>query len=55
MSTNGLSEKAKIVAVWIGYIGVCVGITYFTYKWFAAMVGKAVMKELIKAGIVAVL
>ena len=26
MSTNGLSEKAKIVAVWIGYIGVCVGI-----------------------------
>lgn len=52
---NELSDNAKLVAWSIGYVGVCVGICYVMYKWLAAMVGKAVVAELIKAGVVTVL
>lgn len=52
---NNLSDKAKLVAWSIGYVGICVGICYVFYKWLAAMVGKAVVAELIKAGVITVL
>lgn len=52
---EGLSENAKMIAFSIGYVGACVGICYVMYKWLAAMVGKAVVAELIKDGIVTVL
>lgn len=57
MSINGyyLSDQAKQALFWVGYIGVCVGITYFMYKWLAVLFGKAVMAELVKAGVVTVL
>lgn len=52
---EGLSENAKMIAWCIGYTGACIGICYLMYKWLAAMVGKAIVAELIKAGIVTVL
>lgn len=52
---DNLSDEAKAWAFWIGYLGVCVGISYIMYKAFAVMVGKAVATELIKAGIITVL
>lgn len=52
---NNLSDEAKLVAWSIGYVGICVGICYVLYKWLAAMVGKAVVTELIKAGVITVL
>lgn len=52
---NNLSDEAKLVAWSIGYVGICVGICYVLYKWLAVMVGKAVVTELIKAGVITVL
>lgn len=52
---DNLSDEAKIWAMWIGYLGVCIGVSYLMYKAFAVMVGKAVATELIKAGVIAVL
>lgn len=52
---DNLSDEAKVWAMWIGYLGVCVGVSYLMYKAFAVMVGKAVATELVKAGVVAVL
>ncbi len=52
---EGLSDNAKMVAFSIGYAGACIGICYVLYKWLAAMVGKAIVTELIKAGVVTVL
>lgn len=52
---NGLSEDAKMVAFSIGYVGACVCVCYVMYKWLAALVGKAIVAELIKAGVVTVL
>lgn len=52
---EGLSDNAKMIAFSIGYAGVCIGICYVLYKWLAAMVGKAIVAELIKAGVVTVL
>lgn len=52
---EGLSENAKLVAWSIGYVGACIGICYVMYKWLAKLVGKAIVAELIKAGIVTVL
>lgn len=52
---EGLSENAKMIAWCIGYTGACIGICYLMYKWLTAMVGKAIVAELIKAGIVTVL
>lgn len=52
---NGLSENAKMIAFSIGYAGACIGICYVLYKWLAAMVGKAIVAELIKAGVITVL
>ncbi len=52
---NDLSDQAKYWAIVIGYVGACIGLTYLMYKCFAAMVGKAVATELVKAGVIAVL
>lgn len=52
---DNLSDDAKAWAFWIGYLGVCIGISYIMYKAFAVMVGKAVATELVKAGVIAVL
>ena len=52
---DNLSDEAKIWAMWFGYLGICIGISYLMYKWFAVMVGKAVAAELIKAGVITVL
>jgi len=52
---DNLSDEAKIWAMWFGYLGICIGISYLMYKWFALMVGKAVAAELVKAGVIAVL
>lgn len=54
-NNNNLSSQIKFWAFVIGYSGVCIAITYYTYKSFAKMMGRAVVKELIKAGIVKVL
>lgn len=56
MSKNeNLTEKAKIAGEIIGYTGMTIIISYVVYKWIGACIGKAIAKELIKAGIVAVL
>lgn len=52
---EGLSDEAKTIAFSIGYVGACVCICYVMYKWLAKLVGKAIVTELIKAGIVTVL
>lgn len=52
---DGLSDEAKLVAIYVGYIGVCVGICYVMYKWLAVLFGKAIVNELIKAGVITVL
>lgn len=52
---DNLSYEAKQALFWVGYIGACVGITYLMYKWLAVLFGKAVVAELIKAGVVTVL
>lgn len=56
MSKNeNLVESVKIATEIIRYTGVTIVISYLLYKWFATIIGKAIVKELIKAGIVAVL
>lgn len=52
---DNLSYEAKQALFWVGYIGACVGITYLMYKWLAVLFGKAVVAELVKAGVVTVL
>lgn len=51
----GLSDEAKYAAILMGYLGACVVLTYVMYKWFAVLVGKSVVAELVKAGIITVL
>ena len=51
---ENLSQEAKAWAIIIGYAGVTIGVCYFVYKWYAALIGKAVVKELLKAGVIAV-
>lgn len=56
MSKNeNLAENVKIATEIIGYTGATIVISYLLYKWFASLIGKAIVHELIKAGIVAVL
>ncbi len=50
-----LDDNIKMTLYAIGYVGACLALSYAMYKVFAAMVGKAVASELIKAGIVTVL
>ena len=52
---NSMSDEAKLAAIYIGYLGACVGICYVMYKWLAVLFGKAVVNELIKAGVITVL
>ncbi len=52
---DNLSYEAKQAAFWLGYIGICAAISYVMYKWLATLFGKAVITELIKAGVVTVL
>lgn len=52
---EGLSENAKLVAWSIGYVGVTLVLCYWMYKAVAVMFGKAIVAELIKAGVVTVL
>lgn len=52
---DGLSYEAKQCLFWLGYIGICIGVTYAAYKWLACLFGKAVVAELVKAGVVTVL
>lgn len=47
-------EGYKKALAWVGYIGVCVVISYASYKVLALMVGKEVVKKLVKAGIIAI-
>lgn len=49
-----LSEDVKLILLMVGYVGVCVGISYAMYRVFAIMVGKEVVRQLITAGIIAV-
>lgn len=49
-----LSDNVKFWLTIIGYVGGCMAISYVMYKWFAGMVGAAVAKELIKAGVIMV-
>ena len=50
-----LSEDVKFWLLMLGYTGGTLVLCYWMYKWFAAMIGVAVAKELVKAGIIAVL
>lgn len=52
---DDLNDNVKLTLYAIGYVGACLALSYAMYKVFAAMVGKAVASELIKAGIVTVL
>lgn len=52
---DGLSYEAKQALFWLGYIGICIGVTYIMYKWLAVLFGKAVVAELVKTGVVTVL
>lgn len=54
MSKIKLSDEAKFWAVLLGYTGVAIGVTYLMYLGFAKMIGKSVVKELLKAGIITV-
>lgn len=49
-----LSDTVKAYLVMFGYCGGVLVLTLGLYKIFATMVGKAVAKELLKAGIIAV-
>lgn len=49
-----LSYEAKTWLGIIGYTGGTIVLCWVMYRWFAAMVGRAVVKELIKAGVIAV-
>lgn len=52
---DGLSDEAKLICIYVGYTGVCVGICYVMYKWLCAMFAKSLVTELIKAGVITVL
>lgn len=55
MSFDMLDSTVKDWLIVIGYCGGCLVISAALYKWFATMVGKAIVKELVKAGIIAVI
>lgn len=52
---ENLSDEAKLIAIYVGYTGVCVGICYIMYKWLATLFAKSIVTELIKAGVITVL
>lgn len=52
---DGLSDEAKLICIYVGYTGVCIGICYIMYKWLAVLFSKSLVKELIKAGVITVL
>lgn len=54
MSKFKMSDEAKFWAVLLGYTGVAIGVTYLMYLGFAKMIGKSVVKELLKAGIIVI-
>lgn len=54
MNDFEFSDDVKFWLTMIGYVGGCVALSYVMYKWFAGLVGTAVAKELIKAGIIIV-
>lgn len=50
-----LSDDVKFWLTMLGYTGGTIVLCLWMYKWFAKMIGVAVAKELVKAGVVAVL
>lgn len=50
-----ISEDVKFWLLMLGYTGGTLVLCYWMYKWFAGMIGAAVVKELVKAGVIAVL
>ena len=50
-----ISEDVKFWLLMLGYTGGTLVLCYWMYKWFARMIGTAVVKELVKAGVIAVL
>lgn len=57
MDINGikLSDDAKLWLGVIGYMGGVIILCAFMYRFYAHMMGKAVVAELIKAGVLTVL
>lgn len=54
MSKIKLSDEAKFWAVLLGYTGVAIGVTYLMYLGFAKMIGRQIVKKLLKAGIITI-
>lgn len=54
MSKIKLSDEAKFWATLLGYTGVAIGVTYLMYLGFAKMIGRQIVKELLKAGIITI-
>ena len=54
MSKIKLSDEAKFWAVLLGYTGVAIGVTYLMYLGFAKMIGRQIVKELLKAGVITI-
>jgi len=49
-----LSYEAKAWLQIIGWTGGTIVLCWAMYRWFAGLIGKAIVKELIKAGVIAV-